>query len=471
MGLSGFETRSRLYPSSNGFGGPPKRGRRARIFLLAGLGLASAGFWTLSRSNGIPDAQTAAEVAQQVKDAGGAPADVVNAEPSLPLDVQVHTIARNETFYDALIAQALSPEDVWALVKVAKPFANLSRVRPGSTFSIWRKNGGQDHGRILSFQMGLAPNKTLVAKPEGSAKASAWSAEVREIPYTTQLVGYTGSVKVTLWEAAVEAGMDPNLIADLADVFAFDIDFNTEVRSGDRFRLVIEQKLLQGKPAGYGKILAAEYVNRGDSHAAILFESERGEVDWFAADGSSLRRLFLRSPLKYRRISSRFGKRFHPVHKTMKAHQGIDYAADRGTPVRAVGDGLVLSANWNGGSGNFVKIRHNGTYETSYSHLSGYGPGVKRGTRVRQGQVIGYVGTTGTSTGPHLHFAFYENGRYIDPLSKKFPAADPVSTKEKARFEEQKAELLPLLPKWPNERVAEGPGVQPAVIIVPAVQR
>lgn len=464
MGHRSFESRSRLYPSSDGFGGAPKRGRRPKRLLLAGIALLGAGFWSVSGREEARESLTATEVAKEVEQAGGAPADVVNAEPSLPLTVDTHTISRNETFYDALLAQSFTPEDVWALVKIAKPHANLSRVRPGSTFSVWRKNGGVDHGAVLSFQMALAPNKTLIARPA----SGGWTADVREIPYTTQLVGYTGNVKVTLWEAAVEAGMDPNLIADLADVFAFDIDFNTEVRSGDRFRLVIEQKLLEGKPAGYGKILAAEYVNRGESHAAILFESAQGEVDWFAADGSSLRRLFLRSPLKYRRISSRFGKRFHPVQKRMKAHQGIDYAADRGTPVRAVGDGLVTAANWNGGSGNFVKIRHNSTYETSYSHLSGYGPGVKKGVRVRQGQIIGYVGSTGMSTGPHLHFAFYENGRYIDPLSKKFPAADPVPASEKARFEEQKAKLLPLLPKWPEPRVAEGLGVQPAVIIAPA---
>lgn len=466
MGHRSFEFRSRLYPSSLGRGDRPARERRQRRAAYLALALlAGGGLWGFAARDRAPvEPETAREVAREVEAAGGAPADVVNAQPRLPLDVATHTISRNETFYDALIAQSLTPDDVWSLVKVAKPFANLSRVRPGSSFSIWRKNGGANHGEILSFQMQLAPNKTLLARP---LEDGAWSGEIREIPYTTELVGYTGNVKVTLWEAAVEAGMDPNLIADLADVFAFDIDFNTEVRSGDRFRLVIEQKMLEGKPAGYGKILAAEYMNRGESHAAILYESSRGELDWFAADGSSLRRLFLRSPLRYRRISSRFGKRFHPVHKTMKAHQGIDYAADRGTPVRAVGDALVLAANWNGGSGNFVKLRHNSTYETSYSHLSGYGPGVKKGTRVRQGQIIGYVGTTGTSTGPHLHFAFYENGRYIDPLSKKFPAAEPVPEAEKIRFDEQKKKLLPLLPKWPEPRIAEGLGVQPAVMVAP----
>ena len=249
----------------------------------------------------------------------------------------------------------------------------------------------------------------------------------------------------------MDAGMDPILIDELADVFAFDIDFTREVRSGDKYRLVVEQKLLEGKPAGYGRILAAEYVNGKESHSAISFTNAGGDSDYFSTDGESLRRMFLRSPLKYRRISSRFGGRRHPTLGYWKKHEGVDYAAETGTPIRSVGDGTITKASYNGASGNFVKIRHNGTYETSYSHLKGYGPGVKAGVRVKQGQIIGYVGTTGRSTGPHLHFAFYENGRYVDPLSKRFPSADPVPAKEKERFEQAKATLLPLLPEWPTD--------------------
>jgi murein DD-endopeptidase MepM/ murein hydrolase activator NlpD len=274
---------------------------------------------------------------------------------------------------------------------------------------------------------------------------------VKEIPYETVLAGYTGTVEATLWESAMDAGMDPLLIDGLADVFAFDIDFTREVRSGDRYRLVVEQKLLEGKPAGFGRILAAEYVAGKESHSAIQFTNAAGDSDYFSTDGESLRRMFLRSPLKYRRISSRFGGRKHPTLGYWKKHEGVDYAAEPGTPIRSVGDGTVTKAGFNGASGNFVKIRHNGTYETSYSHLKGYGPGVKNGVRVKQGQVIGYVGTTGRSTGPHLHFAFYENGRYIDPLSKRFPSADPVPQKEKDRFEVAKTQLLPLLPEWPAD--------------------
>ena len=378
-------------------------------------------------------------------------ADVVEA--SLPVRAETIVLKKNETLYDSLIGSGYAPAEIWALVKAAKPFFNLSKVHAGMQYTVWKAPDQFGVERVVSFQMPFAANKTLLARPSVLAPmpATSYDAEVKEIPYEVVLTGYTGTVEATLWESAMEAGMDPILIDELADVFAFDIDFTREVRSGDRYRLVVEQKLLEGKPAGYGRILAAEYVNGKESHSAISFANAAGDTDYFSTDGESLRRMFLRSPLKYRRISSRFGGRRHPTLGYWKKHEGVDYAADIGTPIRAVGDGSVTKASYNGASGNFVKIRHNGTYETSYSHLKSYGPGIKAGTRVKQGQIIGYVGTTGRSTGPHLHFAFYENGRYVDPLSKRFPSADPVPAKEKARFEEAKTQLLPLLPAWPED--------------------
>ena len=463
------------------------------------LGLAFAG-WRLTRGNGagasaaiapraavsptpLVEAPVATATAIAATSTIGEPVDDPEAEENaaalaaeVPAEIpprvtlEEHAIHPRETLYDALVAEGFSREQVAELVKAAKPFSNLSRVRPGSTFSVWREADVSGFGvpTLASFQMALAPNRILMARPSADG---SFAAEVKEIPYETKLASYTGTVESTLWEAAVHAKMDPDLIASLADVFAFDVDFNTEVRRGDRFRLVVEQKFLDGRPAGYGDIIAAEYVNQGDSHQALRFETSAGDADYFAATGNSLRRMFLRSPLKYRRISSRFSSsRFHPVLHENRAHQGVDYAADVGTPIRAVGDGLVERAGWNGGSGNFVKLRHNSTYETSYSHLSRYGAGVKEGTRVRQGQIIGYVGQTGLATGPHLHFAFYEHGVYVDPLSKRFPAADPIPAGDKARFEEAKAKVLPMLPAWPEDAPSSkvaGMPVHPAVIQPP----
>ena len=459
-----FFERSRIYPTDSA---PPssrnrlprRPGPRVAAALAVAAMIGGGAYFAHSRSGA--DARAAQALVSYDEEgesahSPGLPSEAeslaVNATPVLPVKAEPRTLRRNETIYDALLGIGFAPEEVWALVKAAKPYTNLSRVRSGMRFTVWKRPDLFGVERVVSFQMPIAANKTLLARPATAGDvATVFAAEVHEIPYETRLTGYTGTVESSLWESAIAAGMDPNLIAELADVFAFSIDFTREVRKNDRYRLVVEQKFLEGKPAGYGRILAAEFVNGSDSHSAIHFENMQGDVDYFATDGSSLRRMFLRSPLRYSRISSRFGMRYHPIHKRRKAHQGVDYAAARGTPVRAVGDGLVLAANWNGGSGKFVKIRHNGTYATSYSHLNGYGPGVRKGVRVKQGQVIGYVGTTGVSTGPHLHFAFYENGRYINPLSKRFPAAEPVPKKERERFEKAKARLLPLLPEWPSD--------------------
>lgn len=445
---------SRVYPAGSSFSGSePKSPRRpvgkavaAVVILAAGLVLVRYGRHHRSPAV-VATAPEPTPIAVATLDA--ATVSLVEADVPPRVTAEEHTIQRKETLYDALVAEGFSREQVAALVTAAKPFANLGRVHPGMTFAVWHAADPSGFGaiRISSVQLTLAPNKILLAHPT----PEGFTAEVKEIPYETKLASYTGDVDSTLWDAALRAKMDPNLIATLADVFAFDVDFNTEVRKGDRFRLVVQQKFLDGKPAGYGDILAAEYVNAGESHQAIRFENAAGDADYFAASGSSLRRMFLRSPLKYRRISSRFSSsRFHPVLHSTRAHQGVDYAADVGTPIRAVGEGVVEKSGWNGGSGNFVKIRHNSTYETSYSHLSAYGAGVKAGVKVRQGQIIGYVGQTGLATGPHLHFAFYDKGTYIDPLSKRFPAADPVSATEMAKFEAAKTTVLPLLPAWPD---------------------
>ena len=465
---------SRLYPSSSA-PGPAKTPRRrvpkivpagsAALALLAGAALA----W---RTHPAPAPAPAAPAAAEIAKEGGDVADVVNAEPSgLPFRVEPHVLAKNESIFNALTAMSFSPDEVWGVVKLAKPFANLSRMRAGTVLTVFRPpERAIDARRVLSLQIPLAQNKTLIAREvamPGEPGGPAFEVTMRTVPYETKLVAYTGTVAGTLWDAAVDAGMDPNLVAELADVFAFDVDFNTEVRQGDRFRLVVEQKYLDGKAAGYGSILAAEYVNRGESHKAIQFRDDAGDAEYFDAQGASLRRMFLRSPLKYRRISSRFSPmRYHPILHLWKAHQGVDFAADAGTPVRTVGDGLIEMARDNGPCGNMVKIRHNATYETAYCHLSAFGPGIRAGERVHQGQVIGYVGMTGLATGPHLHFALYEHGVYVDPLSKHFPAADPMPAKDKPAFDAAKAKLLPLLPDWPDAKLAESPmGPHPAALL------
>ncbi|MGE4132796.1 MAG: M23 family metallopeptidase, partial [Bdellovibrionales bacterium] len=243
------------------------------------------------------------------------------------------------------------------------------------------------------------------------------------------------------------------------------VDFSREVRVRDRWRLTVEQKLVRGRPIGWGSILAAEYENAGELHTALLYQD--GESSgYYGLDGSNLRRMFLKSPIKFGRISSRFNrKRFHPVLKIRRPHLGVDYAAARGTPIRSVGDGTVLLAGWKGGGGRTVKIRHNSTYQTSYLHMSGFAKGIKRGTRVKQGQIIGYVGATGLATGPHLHFEFSVNGKVVDPLKAKFPTADPIPKTKIASFKAQISGLLATLPGWDGlELAGRKPGASDSAV-------
>ena len=277
-----------------------------------------------------------------------------------------------------------------------------------------------------------------------------WKPQLVELPITSEKRTFSGIVKSNLWDSASASGMHPQLIPELAEIFAWQIDFSREVRQGDRWRIVVEQRFVQQEPVGWGPILAAQYsTSAGDNYTGVRYPQEGPLASYYQEDGSSLRRMFLKSPMKFGRISSRFtNKRFHPILKENRPHLGVDYAAPIGTPVRTVGDGRVVFVGRKGGSGKMVKIRHNSVYTTAYLHLNGYGKGIKRGAKVAQGQTIGYVGKTGWATGPHLHFSFYKHGRYVDPLGQKFPSADPIAAAEKDQFNSVAEKILLDLPEW-----------------------
>jgi murein DD-endopeptidase MepM/ murein hydrolase activator NlpD len=237
----------------------------------------------------------------------------------------------------------------------------------------------------------------------------------------------------SLFGAVSAAGEEDQLALDLADIFAWDVDFNTELQKGDTFRVSVEKMYLDGRFVRYGRIHSAELVRGPRVIRAIYFESRHGS-GYFTPEGNPLRKAFLRSPLKFSRISSGFThSRFHPILKTSRPHLGVDYAAPVGTPVRASGNGVVTHAGWSGGYGKTVKIRHPNGYETLYGHLSRIV--VKVGQRVEQAEVIGNVGTTGLSTGPHLDYRMIKTGTYIDPLKLKSPPAEPVLAAERGAFD------------------------------------
>jgi murein DD-endopeptidase MepM/ murein hydrolase activator NlpD len=244
-----------------------------------------------------------------------------------------------------------------------------------------------------------------------------------------------GEIETCLWEAFLAMGEDPQIALALSDVLGWEIDFVTDPRRGDTFTIMFEELYCQGRKIGLGDVVGVRYVNQGREYLAFGFPDQDGKMEYYDYDGNSVRRVFLKSPLNYRRISSYFSnRRFHPILKIYRPHHGIDYAAPTGTPVVSIGDGRITYAGWNGGFGKYVEIRHNNIYTTCYGHLSGYGRGVKKGARVKQGQVIGYVGSTGLATGPHLDFRVKKYGTYVNPLRVDYPRGEPVDKERKEDF-------------------------------------
>lgn len=357
-----------------------------------------------------------------------------------------YEIGKNSSLYLSLRELNVAPLTIHEVVEAAKPFTNLGRLRPGTRFQLIHDDVQSNELSEIKFRFSPVEKLEVVKGSQG------WVARKIEVKIDSRVVTFRGVVKTTLWESAVAAQMDPNLTVELAEIFAWQVDFAREVQVNDRWRLSVEQKVVKGRPFGWGKILAAEYENVGELYSAVLFRSGKKELGYFAPDGSSLRRMFLKSPIKFGRISSRFQRRrFHPILKVNRPHLGVDYAAPRGTPVRAVGDGVVTVARWRGGGGKTIMLRHNSVYKTAYKHLSGYARGVRPGSKVKQGQIIGYVGSTGMSTGPHLHFEFYKHGRYVDPLRQKFPSADPVPDELLGQFKSKTPMALASLPEWESE--------------------
>lgn len=364
--------------------------------------------------------------------------------PIIPLEEAFpHVIAPRATLFSMLRDLDVPGPVIHDLVQAAKPVHDLSRLKPGIRFQLFYAN--ETNPEIVGIQFRFSAIEFLdIRKVQ-----DRWVADKINEKVDLKIVTYSGVVTSSLWESAQKAKMDPNLISELADIFGWEVDFAREVRQNDRWRLTVEQKLVKGEAVGWGAILAAEYENQGTPFNAILFRLNGEEVGYFTPEGKSLRKMFLKSPIRYGRITSGFAlKRFHPILQTNRAHLGVDYAAPIGTPIRAVGDGSITFADWSGGGGRVIKIRHNSTYQTAYKHLSGFAKGIRAGARVKQGQIIGYVGSTGLSTGPHLHYEFYQAGRFVDPLGKKFPSADPIPQIHLAQFRAEAEQNLSRLPVW-----------------------
>jgi murein DD-endopeptidase MepM/ murein hydrolase activator NlpD len=262
------------------------------------------------------------------------------------------------------------------------------------------------------------------------------SSSIEPLPFEKKTYHAAAEIQTSLYEAAQEAGLSITLIMEMVRIFGWDIDFVQDIRKGDAFKVIFSDYILDGEKIADGEILAAEFTTQGQTYRAVRYTDENGESSYYAPNGDSMLGTFLRSPVEFSRISSRFGKRLHPISKKWKRHNGVDYAAPRGTPIRSTADGKVILAGRKGGYGKTVILRHAGRIETLYAHMNGYGKGIRSGKRVKQGDIIGYVGTTGYSTGPHLHYEFRVDGVHRNPLTYKTPKASKVPSGELVAFKE-----------------------------------
>src|SRR5687767_10344354 len=337
-------------------------------------------------------------------------------------------IQRSDTFASLLARLRVEDADALRFLRSSTEAKGLRQLVPGR---IVRAHTSDD-GRLLELRYSTGI-MVVTAKPHGDGYRVAEEAA----PLERRIMMRSAEIKSSLFAATDAARLTDAVAGQIADVFSTDIDFHKDIRRGDRFTVVYETFFEAGEPVRSGRVLAAEFVNQGKAYQAIWYQHPDGQGDYYTPDGKSIKKAFLRSPLEFSRISSGFTEaRFHPILQRWRAHRGIDYAAPSGTGVRATADGIVEVASYDRGYGNVVVIRHQQKYTTLYGHLSGFARGVSRGSRVSQGQVIGYVGSTGLATGPHLHYEFRINEVHLDPLTVAMPEAPPITSDLRLAFDQ-----------------------------------
>ena len=340
-----------------------------------------------------------------------------------------HLVAPGETFASILWDRGLSSTEIRAWKQAAVSAYDLDSIQPRHAFLL---TFTPDQGHLTGCEYEIDKYSLLSMRlMHGQIQA-----RMKAMPRLAAVRGVTGRVEASLVTSATAAGIPARMVSELADVFGWEIDLESDIRPGDQFRLIYAE--LRDEDAGTvqpGDILAAEITSGGRTLTAIRFENEKGESEYYDPDGRTLGRPFLKYPVDFTTISSQFsGSRFHPVLRRRRPHLGVDFAAHVGTPVRAAASGVVTFAGYKGQYGNQIGVDHDAPYATSYSHLQRIARGIRLGTTVRKGQVIGYVGRSGLTTGPHLHFMLFKNGSYVNPLTMKLPADEELTGVRQARF-------------------------------------
>jgi len=398
--------------------------------------------------------------------------DPLRAAPAERL--QIRELAWGETFGEVL-AEHLTWDDQQDLLTAFRRQGNPRSMREGAEIT-FRYVGESD---LRGIDVALDRDESIRL----TRALGGWESSIVQTPVYTDTIWFSGEIESSLWSSVVDDpgltevpyGDRVELINDLDRVLQWQIDFSRQVQLGDYYRVAYERDVRPDGTMRRGTILAAEFVNVGTPYHAIWFDpNDDGEGSWFDLEGRSVRRAFILKPIEFARISSRFSRaRRHPILNTIRAHRGVDYAANTGTPIMATADGVVVKRGPNGGLGNAIEIRHPNGFVTRYGHMSSFASGISVGTRVRQEQVIGYVGMTGLATGPHLHYEMIRNGSHVDPLAVDLPAGDPVPADSRDAWMAEMQPRLALLEQLPppglqrfadveaaqTDRVVERPGV------------
>ena len=357
--------------------------------------------------------------------------------PSDSFDLITGRIKRNGFLSEVLLQHGVSMQEIDQTIKNSKSVFDVRKIRSGNNYILFCDRDSNGKAKYLVYEHD--PQISYVFSFNDSLNITPFRKQI-----TSEIKYSSGTIKTSLWDAMIDGGLHPNLAVQLSEVFAWTVDF-FGLQKGDNFKVIYEELSIEGKSLGTGKIYGAQFNRSGSSITAIPFIQD-GRESFFDIDGNSLRKAFLKAPLVFSRISSHFSSaRMHPILRIVRPHYGVDYAAPIGTPVHAIGDGRIISATNEGGAGRMVKIQHNSVYATGYMHLSRFGDGISAGKFVKQGDIIGYVGSTGLSTGPHLDFRFYKNGSPVDPLKVDAPPVEPVSEENNAKFEKMKTVVLGLL--------------------------
>jgi murein DD-endopeptidase MepM/ murein hydrolase activator NlpD len=348
----------------------------------------------------------------------------IRLEYGLPVDsfeIVKGIVKKNNMLGDILSGFSVPMNMVAKIEEKAKGVLDIRRIKAGNAFAFLKHKNPEKKSQYFIYED--TPVEYYIVELNDSVTITKC-----EKPTVTFHKSVSGVINSSLWNAMQDQQINPLVAIQLSEIFAWSIDF-FGLQQGDAFKIMYDEQYVDTVAVGLGEIHGAWFYHGGKEFTAIPFVQE-GNIEFFDAEGNSFRKAFLKAPLRFSRISSRFtGRRYHPVLHRHTTHYGVDYAAPSGTPVHAIGDGLIISAGWSGGGGNMVKIRHNSVYSSGYLHLRAYGVGIRSGRYVRQGEIIGYVGSTGLSTGPHLDFRVWRNNSPINPLTMESPSVEPVNPK------------------------------------------